>query len=190
MRGGNPSPIDWPRAPAVHAGGRPIAAEVFEALPDVNRGQVETHGLTEASRRLLRTAKAPTSNVRPVIARFDVKFGQIDLSGAAAEFLEIGRLVGSGTGTVDLADAEADPYDLTLHRLTVATVPTDGVIVRANVDADSVEITGPLTKLAILGDNLSGMAEAAPPYHVHIEWHPEHFYLSAESAPLIASLRS
>ena len=77
-----------------------------------------------------------------------------------------------------------EPYDGFLQEVSVE--PGEGKI-RITRDGSRLFIRGGLEAKALLADNVELLADADPESggHLHIDYHPDHFYLDATSEPLV-----
>jgi hypothetical protein len=85
------------------------------------------------------------------------------------------------------------PYDRLLKEISIA--PKLNAKVYVGQMGERMVISGSLEYLSILAENIRHLAEhpissSAVPYHIHIEYYPDHFYLEKESTPLVASCSS
>jgi hypothetical protein len=119
----------------------------------------------------------------------------IDLEGAAEDLRHLSRtiqeFVGSETFFLVVPSVPSSPYEGYLKSLRLEQHPGKVCISR---DAGAIVISGPPDKLLVLARNIEEAAEGQDPpnsgklrYHSHIEYYPEHFYLSEESEPLVVT---
>ena len=112
--------------------------------------------------------------------------GEMELSGTAFELLRLVEVILSGVGTYELdTSADPSPYQRTLSLIDVVRTAGKASIAVASND-EKLEIGGGADELKILASNIEGLASTQDPsYHLHIEYFPDHFYLSERSEPLV-----
>ena len=88
-----------------------------------------------------------------------------------------------------LAKSKAAPYDRFLSGIKVMLLPDKLVEFQVTQD-DKLSLQGSLDKMSILSDNFLSASQADDDYfdlgkHEHIDYFPEHFYLSPNSIPVV-----
>lgn len=79
------------------------------------------------------------------------------------------------------------PYDHALDRIEVVVSP-EWLTITCLDDRGVLRISGTADRLAILAANVHDLASTGSTGdHLHIEWFPEHFYLSEDSEALVIS---
>ncbi|ONI91548.1 hypothetical protein ALI22I_07900 [Saccharothrix sp. ALI-22-I] len=117
---------------------------------------------------------------------------EIKVSGDRDALAELGHAIDAGTGRFVL-DQSGDPapYDLVLGAVEIDTVPSGKVVVASDVDRSTLTISGERSALSLLARNVLGLAEdGTVGEHAHIDYFPDHFYLSPDSAPAVLTLES
>jgi hypothetical protein len=112
---------------------------------------------------------------------------EMELSGTAAEFLDLAGLVRAGEGVVQL-DIEGDPfpYDHLLSAIEVHSVSGASVMIRCS--GDTVVLEGGAATMNVLAEIMEDLAEDKPGADSQIDHYPDHPYLSEGSRPLIIVL--
>jgi hypothetical protein len=117
------------------------------------------------------------------------KSGEMELSGTPHELLELARELRL-TRAASRLDAGGDPspYDRALS--SIYSARTMGkVVIRLSPGSDTLEIEGGSEELELLASNIEDFAnEGDRSIHLHIEYFPEHDYLSERSEPLVIAL--
>ena len=98
------------------------------------------------------------------------------------------RLVSPGAGHLRLDGVDDPwPYDHSLDRIEVVVSP-EWLTITCLDDRGVLRISGTADRLAILAANVRNLASTGSTGdHLHIEWFPEHFYLSEDSEALVIS---
>lgn len=125
-----------------------------------------------------------------LIGRYDDS--DISLEGHEPALLELARLLRKA-GDADvrplmIPPTPPDPYNSYATSLKVEH-GASGVRIARN--QSQIRISGSSNKLAALAENIEWIANGNPANigsnHIHIEYHPGHFYLEEESIPLVIS---
>ena len=118
---------------------------------------------------------------------------QVEVTGSVSALLEFAEtLVGPEASTVRTltvpSDKTASPYDCFLREMRVEK---NGDKVVINREKDALKISGSAESLRYLAENIRWFADSehlnSPGDHLHIEYHPDHFYLAPGSDALIVS---
>lgn len=115
-------------------------------------------------------------------ARLDLEGTDEELSLAAEEIRDVPG--GQWCGISAAVRGDPAPYD---EMLSLVLVESAGDRLRIRVDGDHMVIRGPVHALCALSDLLDLVACQGS--HAHVEWHPGHPFLDAESVPLVVSRR-
>ncbi len=111
---------------------------------------------------------------------------EVHMSGSAAELTELAGALASGReSTVAADDDQPAPGDVRLTAVEIRAVPTTRVVISVDADRSCLVVTGDADGLAILGENIQSLADSDVGGHDHIEYFPEHYYVDAQSIPLI-----
>ncbi len=123
---------------------------------------------------------------RVMIVALSTKTGEVELVARSDEFNGLASALRAGEGSIALETAtDVSPYDTSLGVVVVSTAWRDDVLIEVDRDSSQLLISGSVGKMDILADNVAEMSEAALAEHLHIEHFPGHFYLNADSAPLV-----
>lgn len=118
--------------------------------------------------------------------------GEIELSGGRSEFATLAKVLKAGGGGEMVLKPVVDPqpYDGALQRLVVKVAGEMLVSVRADIASGLLEFVGGAKYLALLGDNFESFAveSPGPGDNFHLEYYEDHFYLAADSAPLVVAM--
>ncbi|GAA1310431.1 Imm32 family immunity protein [Saccharothrix xinjiangensis] len=112
---------------------------------------------------------------------------EIKVSGDRDAPAELGHAIDAGTGWFAL-DRSGDPapYDLARGAVDIVTAPSGKVVVTSDVDRSTLTISGERSAFSVLARNVLGLAEdGTVGEHAHIDYFPDHFYLSPDSAPVV-----
>ncbi|WP_371781228.1 Imm32 family immunity protein [Streptosporangium subroseum] len=116
----------------------------------------------------------------------DPMSGEVSLSASAAELTYLARAVAEGDGFI--GSASASPLDGNpLAGIEVRKAPGSGVRIDLDIQRQILVISGDPVARGVLADNLRAMATAEDGGHLHIDYFPDHPYLSAGSLPLVVS---
>ncbi|HEU4405494.1 MAG TPA: hypothetical protein VFS43_09410 [Polyangiaceae bacterium] len=122
---------------------------------------------------------------------FDPTAGELDVSGTANELTALADVVRAGEGGLpaDAASRERSAYSEALRTVKVRTTepPDSLVVICVDVAALTLLIRGGLEKLAVLANSLAEVARWERSGHVHIEYHPGHYYLDPNSAAVVVN---
>jgi len=116
-------------------------------------------------------------------------FLELEFSGGKSDFHDFAQVLFRGEGEI-MADNEQnpDPYQNFGSKIVIEKAPDKKVSV--TMTRHMIAITGDIKWLNLFAQNMKDLSEEAePPYHVHIEYFPSHFFLAPESFPLVCSLR-
>ncbi|MEV7419688.1 hypothetical protein [Streptomyces sp. NPDC089919] len=110
----------------------------------------------------------------------------VDVSGGAAELVALSLALAAGAGTVP-ATSSAEPDFGGTELVAVEVAATDGPGVRMTVDQDRrvLLVEGDRRALTDLAEEFRSTADLDDGGHQHIEHHPDHPYLAADSLALI-----
>ncbi|MFI6848954.1 hypothetical protein ACIBJD_30705 [Kitasatospora sp. NPDC050467] len=119
--------------------------------------------------------------------------GEALLLGNREELLALAEVIRSGAGRVGLAPVtDAAPYDRGLAVLEVETVAEAAVTLSVEGSSDRFRITGEPRLLDVLAANIEEYGRHADAGnsldHLHVDYFPDHYYLSPESESLVVSL--
>ncbi|WP_442913916.1 Imm32 family immunity protein [Kribbella sp. NBC_00382] len=117
--------------------------------------------------------------------------GEFELSGRRSEFAMLADLLKTGSGEIVLEPvADPRPYDGALERLVVRAAGELLVSLRAEPVSGVLEFVGGAKYLALLGENFESFAveSAGPGDNFHLEYYEGHFYLAADSVPLVVAM--
>lgn len=116
--------------------------------------------------------------------------GEMEMRGDRAQFHGLAARLREGADSSVLLDPVPDPspYDRSLSRVVVRG-GSGKVTVALTDDGQSLLIHGGSESMNVLAANIEGLAqEGSPGEDAHIEYFPEHYYLSEEAEPLILTL--
>lgn len=112
---------------------------------------------------------------------------EADQTGLAALFTLLSE--GRGSTETSVPPGSAAPYAGYLDRVSVEI---GGGLVSISIQGKSLRISGSCDSLSALARNVEavmwGSPDASPttiPYHVHVEYHPEHPYIDSDSIPVV-----
>jgi hypothetical protein len=119
----------------------------------------------------------------------------VDIEGSAESLRELSQVIqktgSSGTLVFRIPQNPPTPYLAYAKSLRICPSQGNISIIR---NGDEIIINGSPEKLFILAQNIEGLAEQAThespgnhQAHLHIEYHPGHFYLQENSIPLIVT---
>ncbi|MFI8829308.1 hypothetical protein [Streptomyces sp. NPDC053431] len=111
-------------------------------------------------------------------------YGEVVLTASSEELARVADAVASGGGFVP---AMASSSGGALRGVEIKTVSAPGVLIRLDVEAQVLVISGDAAGRTVLADNLRWVASAGAGGHLHIEYHSGHFYLGEGSMPLVVS---
>ncbi|MCG6498278.1 hypothetical protein [Kitasatospora sp. A2-31] len=114
----------------------------------------------------------------------DPVYGEVDLMASAKE---LGRLAEAVARRAGLLAATAAPNRNALMGIEVRATPGPGVLLHHDPERHLLVIGGDAAARAVLAENLRGMAAAGAGGHLHVEYHPDHFYLAEGSLPLVVN---
>jgi hypothetical protein len=122
-----------------------------------------------------------------VFAALAEKTGEVKLAANGQELDDLADAIESGSGFLELNTAlDVRPYDVALSKLSIAVSDRQTVRIAVDRDGRRLLISGAVQHLAVLAQNLRGLArEGRPGEHLHIEYFPGHFYLDQQSAPFV-----
>ncbi|GAA4591730.1 hypothetical protein GCM10023194_51760 [Planotetraspora phitsanulokensis] len=119
---------------------------------------------------------------------FSTSTGEIDLSADRATLRYLADLLTRGSGSMA---AEITPDTMAgqtvLTYVRVHTVDGQSVLVAAAPESRSLSIAGARGTLKLFADNILAIAESNDGGHLHIEFYPDHAYLTEGSAPLVVN---
>ena len=127
-----------------------------------------------------------------IVGRYDNS--SIDIEGSEESLRELSNTIEHVSSVKILALASPsrqDPYPGHAKSLRLELSDDSVCIARAG---DEISIRGAQDRLAILARNILALADEKRNHptgrlrlHTHIEYHPGHFYLKAESIPLVVT---
>jgi hypothetical protein len=131
-----------------------------------------------------------------IVAKYDAL--SVAIEGSAESLLHLSHEIQEGTGrkvlVLTVPQVPPSPYLGYARSLTIH--PDDGNVCVSR-QGEEILISGSSQKLAILASNISGLAEQPDQRrpgvyhnHLHIDYHPGHFYLKAGSLPLSVTRES
>ncbi|MEH1056573.1 hypothetical protein V6U89_15325 [Micromonospora sp. CPCC 206171] len=112
-------------------------------------------------------------------------FRELDLSGSSADYHRLADVIAAGAGTRATAGGGSGDGEVALAAVEVAAVPGRAVLIE--VAAGRLRVSGDPAKLAVLAENVRAMADAEDGGHLHVEYHPGHWYLAEGSVPLVVN---
>jgi hypothetical protein len=114
---------------------------------------------------------------------------QIDLAGDAIALSELAQAIHSAKDAVEMplhVPVGTSPHPYTRFAIGLEIIVTEGDV-RISEDQGRITIAGSKKKLDVLADNFESAAVSAQGTHMHIEFHPSHFFLEKDSIPLIVN---
>jgi hypothetical protein len=124
-----------------------------------------------------------------LVARIGGGHDALSLVGTPATLLSLAEALDRGCDTtLRLAEGvDPTPYLRTANVLRVVVEAACDVSVA--VDGDVVTVRGAAPDLAILAENVKSLGEhPGKGKHLHIEYFPDHFYLRADSHPMVVEV--
>jgi hypothetical protein len=115
---------------------------------------------------------------------------EVDVSGSPADVRDLAEFIRTGGGGVLRIDAAADPSPYQHSSSKVEVVVDDSaelLLTSLEVSHQALRFVGPRWALELLAENMENQADE-PAGHLHIEWFPDHFYLSPGSLSLVVSV--
>lgn len=112
----------------------------------------------------------------------DPVYGEVDLAASADELNRLADALAAGEGLLSSVSA---PGSRTLAGVEVGSTPGPGVLIGLDTRRQLLVISGDDDARAVLAANLRGMAAEQDGGHLHIDYHPGHFYLAEGSVPLV-----
>ena len=122
------------------------------------------------------------------------RIDSVDLTIDISESLRLAEeMLGNGSVTVcETFGIDPAPYDGLLERVIVEI--TSG-LVKIQVNARDLIFSGGLEAMSVLGQNFEYFGNVplderqVKGYHMHIEYYPQHFFLSPDAVPMVVSSR-
>jgi hypothetical protein len=114
---------------------------------------------------------------------------ELELSGPVDELRRLASALRSGR-TAQPLDTSGDPapYDRALSSLETART-SGGVAVRHSADGEVLTIEGGPDQLAVLAEVFEDFADEGDLFaHLHLEYLPDHEFLSPRTQPLVVAL--
>ena len=113
----------------------------------------------------------------------------VEITGTADSLSYLARaiqeLIVTGTFSLFVPSTPPAPYHGYVHSLTIEQGLGNVYVSRSS---ENVCISGSAETLAILASNIDALAYSKNVSdHIHIEYHPKHFYLKEESVPLVVT---
>lgn len=116
---------------------------------------------------------------------------EANVDGTRVDFLGLAALLLQGKGEIKTdTQGSPAPYDKFLKSIIIKTVPGQRLTFSATEDGDLL-VAGESAGLEILAGNLKWFAEGERTKgdHMHVEYHPDHFYLAEDSIPMVFMLK-
>ncbi|WP_327178570.1 hypothetical protein OG599_27085 [Streptomyces sp. NBC_01335] len=116
---------------------------------------------------------------------------ELELSGSRSELLALGQKLRKGEGEALLVRAP-DPFPYSRSLLRIEVHQASGKIrVYYSEGAESLNFIGRLESLYLLAENIEGFAlDAVQGDHLHVDYFPEHDYLTEGSESLVVAFDS
>lgn len=115
---------------------------------------------------------------------------ELELRGDGPDLGALATRLTTSTGPGYLQLDEVDdpwPYERALDRIEVVVSP-EWLTITCLDERGELRISGTADRMAILAANVRDLASTGSTGdHLHIEWFPEHFYLSEDSEALVIS---
>jgi hypothetical protein len=108
---------------------------------------------------------------------------EVDLTASAEELNRLADAVAKGEGLLGSTAPATDA----LAGVEVKKTTGPGILIHLDSDRQILVISGDAAGRAVLADNLRDMASAEDGGHLHIDYHPGHFYLAEGSVPLVVN---
>ncbi|MDA2803917.1 Imm32 family immunity protein [Nocardiopsis suaedae] len=105
------------------------------------------------------------------------------ITASAEELNRLADAVAKGEGLLSSTAPAADA----LAGVEVKKTPGPGVLIHLDSERHILVISGDAAGRAVLADNVRDMASAEGGGHLHIDYHPGHFYLAEGSVPLVVN---
>jgi len=124
-----------------------------------------------------------------MLIAYSSKTKEISIVGNRRELLDLAASIRSEATVAANTEGSIEPYDRRLRSILVKRLPTQKVLFEVTSGGE-LSIAGDKAKLDILSTCITGYAKAAADHeHMHIEYFPDHFYLSPDSAPAVLSFK-
>ncbi|GHH82967.1 hypothetical protein GCM10018793_43900 [Streptomyces sulfonofaciens] len=119
----------------------------------------------------------------------DDSTGELELSGTRSELMALGRKLRSGDGKTLLAKVpDPFPYSRSLLRIEIRQA-SGKVRISSSERGEALDVEGRLLFLSLLAENIEGFAlEADQSDHLHVDYFPEHDYLTGGSGSLVVAI--
>lgn len=121
--------------------------------------------------------------------------GDLELRGDTNALRKIAQLMSGPAGSrtrVQLGKPaqEPKPYDGFLAWLDIRILKENGSGIHVSRSGDALVISGIANMMGILADNVRLLSErleqsGETEEHIHLEYHPDHYYLAESSEPLV-----
>jgi hypothetical protein len=121
--------------------------------------------------------------VLPVILNCGTVCDEVDLTASAEELHRLADAVAKGEGLLGSTAPATDA----LAGVEVQKTTGPGILIHLDSDRQILVISGDAAGRAVLAANLRDMASAEDGGHLHIDYHPGHFYLAEGSVPLVVN---
>jgi hypothetical protein len=125
-----------------------------------------------------------------MLIRYSPKTKQISIAGSREELTRLASLIRTGSGKM-IGDQTVSPkpYPALLTAITIER-KTGGAVTFTVAEDNSLSIAGDKNKMDLLATNVQSFAEDSPDnHHWHVEYFPDHFYLAADSFPVVFQFR-
>jgi hypothetical protein len=126
------------------------------------------------------------SRLEPMFADYSESPEEILLYGDTEEFNRLSKKILINNAKIILQRREKTFNSVSIESILIKHRSLN-VPVKLSVKNRKLLIEGGLEKLKILSDNLKTGEIELKNYHIHIEYHVDHFYLSPESIPLVVN---
>jgi hypothetical protein len=113
---------------------------------------------------------------------------ELELSGTRSELLALAGDLRSGRAEVRVESVpDPSPYDRSLSLISIR--PADGKVrIGCFEDGAVMEVLGAVESLAVLAENIECLTRQDDPGHLHVDYHPEHYYLTEGSESLVVTI--
>ncbi len=125
-----------------------------------------------------------TAKDDPVIGRYS-KSDELAIEATSSALGLLARALRNAPSSVELVippEQDAGPYDGFLVEVVVE--PTTGKL-RIARRGGTLLISGGDESRAVLAKNIESLAEGTLGDHIHVEYHPDHYYLDPSTASLV-----
>lgn len=120
-----------------------------------------------------------------MIARYVAINGGLELTGTEHEFDFLSKQLQIDGAQIILEHENLDQFPHIRNLDFIRIKHSSEHLVKISVVDNYLLIEGSLDKLMILSESVETDGHEIKDYHVHIEYHDDHFYLSPESTPIV-----